>query len=151
MLGIDKNSEILKAMRDASQPSLFSFFSFKNDLTGEGENLFTMGGLPPGIKEEDIIWTPTPDKRQGPMPHLFRIDMPYIAYNGEQFDFHRGHKVGIDTGASITILPGEIVERFSRVVKPKPSSVSLSHGNHHHLFLPRCTISPDTWLTNIQP
>jgi len=127
MLGMDKNSEFLKAMRDASQPSLFSF-SFKNDLTGEGENLFTMGELPAGFKEEDIIWTPAPGKRQGPMPHLFRIDMPYIAYNGERFDFHRGHKVGIDTGSSITILPGEIVERFWRVVKPKPSSPELSEG-----------------------
>jgi len=127
MLGMDKNSEFLKAMRDASQTSLFSF-SFKNDLTGEGENLFTMGGLSPGFKEEDIIWTPGPDKKQGPRSHLFQIDMPYIAYDRERFNFHRGHKVGIDTASSITILPGDIVDRLWRVVKPKPSLSTLSEG-----------------------
>ena len=62
------------------------------------------------------------------MSHLFQIDMPYMAYNRARFDFRRDHKAGIDTGSSITISPVEIVERFWRVVKPKPSSSKLSEG-----------------------
>ena len=126
ILGMDRDSDLLKAMDDASQPSLFSF-SFRDIFTGEGENLFTMGGLA-GFKEDDIIWAHVHENSRGPRSELFEIDMPYIAYNGERFNFPRGHKVDIDTGSSITVLPGEVMERFWRVVSPKPSSPNLSEG-----------------------
>jgi Eukaryotic aspartyl protease len=91
ILGMDKDSDFLKAMMETSQPLLFSF-TFENELTREGENLFTMGGLPAGVTEEDIIWSSAKGKSG-----WFEIDMPYMAYDRERFHFHKGHKVVVDT------------------------------------------------------
>jgi Eukaryotic aspartyl protease len=122
ILGMDKNSDFLQATtQDHDQPLLFSF-SFKNHLTEEGENLFTMGGLGE-LEEEDIIWYSGAEKVEDKgtsMSGAFEIDMPYIAYNRERFKFNRGHKVGVDTGSSFSVLPAPTLERFWKAVEPKP-------------------------------
>jgi Eukaryotic aspartyl protease len=130
ILGMDKDSDFLKAMMEKSQPLLFSF-TFENELTSEGENHFTMGGLPAGVKEEDIIWSSAKGKSG-----WFEIDMPYMAYNGERFNFRRGHKVIVDTGASMSILPEEVMERFWRVSQPKPIWPTLAEGEKRPNIFP---------------
>ena len=132
ILGMDKNSDFLKAIQDMSWSSLFSF-SFKGDFAKEGENQFTIGGLGE-FKEEDIIWIPAHEDSQDWRSALFRIDMPYIAYDGKRFEFHKGHKVGIDTGSTITVLPRHVIEQFWKVVKPKPSLLTFSKDQKLYLF-----------------
>jgi len=96
-------------------------------LTGEGENLYTMGGLV-GYMEEQIIRIPIHNQGEASWSDLFEVYMLYIAYNGEWFNFTSGYKAGIDTGSSITVLPAEVMQRFWRVVKPNPSFPNLSEG-----------------------
>src|SRR5271170_5671296 len=117
ILGMNKMSDFLNAVEATSEPLIFSF-SFKDNITGEGENQFAMGGLA-GLKEDDIIWIP--DKSDsGRWSDGFQLDMPYISYNGQGFSFPPGHTVSVDTGATLTILPGDVLEDFWKVVTPKP-------------------------------
>ena len=119
ILGMSKRSDFLKAVEETSvQPLIFSF-SFKDNITGEGENQFAMGGLA-GLKEEDIIWIPDKSDR-GRWSDAFQLDMPYISYNGQRFNFPPGHTICVDTGATLTVLPGDVLEDFWKVVTPKPS------------------------------
>jgi hypothetical protein len=74
ILGMSKLSDFLKAVEETSLQSLIFSFSFKDNITGEGENRLAMGGLV-GLKEEDIIWIPDNRWSDG-----FQLDMPYISY-----------------------------------------------------------------------
>ena len=61
ILGLSKDSAFLKALVETTDTPVYSF-SFKDTVTGEGNNWFAIGGLA-GLKEEDIIWTQ--DKNKG--------------------------------------------------------------------------------------
>jgi len=116
-LGLSKISDFLKAVAETSNPLIFSF-SFKDNFTGEGENWFAIGGLA-DLKGEDIYWTH--DKNEGLWSDGFQVDMPYISYNGQRFNFRPGHPVMVDTGATLTMLPEEVLESIWKIVNPPVS------------------------------
>jgi hypothetical protein len=89
-LGMSKVSDFLRAIQETSE-SLILSFSFKDNITGEGENQFAIGGLA-GLKEEDIIWIH--DRSEGLWSGAFQLDMPYISYNGRRCSFAMGHVYG---------------------------------------------------------
>jgi len=62
--------------------------------------------------------------------------MPYISYNGQRYNFSPGHTVEVDTGATLTILPEEVLQNLWKIVAP-PVSWSEQYGcNNASILIP---------------
>ena len=65
ILGLDRSSAVLKAFLGQGRSNLSNVFSFafKDDSTGEGDNLFSLGGFA-GLNPSDIVWLPHREERK---------------------------------------------------------------------------------------
>jgi hypothetical protein len=141
VLGLDRTSSVLRAYLE-QQPEALNIFSFayEDQETGEGENLFSLGGYA-GLDPTEIIWM---DNKPNNKPNNifsdghFSVELPYVWYKGHRISAVRGHSAVVDTGASIGILHKSIMtelfwyERaFVRALRPRKPN-----GKYHitHIY-----------------
>jgi Eukaryotic aspartyl protease len=120
-LGLDRASDVLKsylAQKELNAPAIFSL-SYKDEETGLGENLFSLGGYA-GLDPAQIIWM---DHKNGKNnDHKYRVKAPYVSFKGDKLSSPWKHNVAIDTGASAGILPTKVL---SQIYKKEPAFESV--------------------------
>ena len=121
-LGLDRASNVLKtylAQKGLNSPAVFSF-AYKDEETGIGENLFSLGGYA-GLNPAQIIWM---DHKNGKHnDDKYRVNLPYVSFKGDKVKSPRKHHVAIDTGASAGILPTKLL---SQIYKKEPAFESVT-------------------------
>lgn len=108
ILGLSRTSSpVLEAYLE-QQPDAMNIFSFayEDQDTGEGENLFSLGGYA-GLDPTEIVWMD--NKANDKAPTQFAVDLPYVWYKGHRVDAPRGHSAMVDTGATIGVLPKTVM------------------------------------------
>jgi hypothetical protein len=108
ILGLSRTcSPVLRAYLE-QRPDAMNIFSFayQNQETGEGENLFSLGGYA-GLDPTEIVWMD--HKANDKAPTQFAVDLPYVWYKGHRVDAPRGHSAMVDTGSNIGILPKTVM------------------------------------------
>lgn len=134
ILGLDRSSSVLKAFlaqRPSNLSNVFSF-AFKDDSTGNGENLFSLGGYA-GLNTSDIVWVPHRGGKE--RDDSFRIRVPYLIFKKEKWSFPKGHTAVVDTGSTYGILPGKVLSNvFAKEPGFKKYSVLNEGGIVKHYF-----------------
>jgi Eukaryotic aspartyl protease len=114
VLGLDRSSDVLKRylmQKPENSANVFSF-AFRDEVTGTGANLFSLGGYA-GLNPERIIWLAHYSGNE--KDNGYRIELPYVIFRNRKVNFERGHTAVVDTGSTIGLLPGDIISKvYSR-------------------------------------
>jgi hypothetical protein len=131
--GLDRSSSVLKAFLAQRPPNLGNVvsFAFKDDSTGNGENLFSLGGYA-GLSTSVIVWLPHRGGKNG--DDSFRIRVSYLIFKNKKWSFPK-HTPVVDTGSTFAILPGKVLSNvFAKEPGFKKYSVLNEGGIVNHYF-----------------
>jgi hypothetical protein len=112
IMGLSTNSVLLQAIVKLGRTNNVFSFTFRDDDTGEGENMFQLGGYA-GLDPREIIWSPhTPES--DPYRNWYWVNVPYFQSRGKKLTASGNASFisVIDTGCTLSVIPNEVWENM---------------------------------------
>jgi len=157
-LGLNRDSDVLKAYLDVNHSKSLNVFSFVfgEEATGNPQNLFSLGGYA-GLDPTAIVWF---DALGNQAESFFQLPVKTLSFKGRTWKFPRGHKAIVDTGSSFGVLPGKMLTQiYSRepaferyyFTEERRSEYYFNGSFYPQRQIPRLTmgIANSTWSTEI--